>query len=258
MSGTWTAVHLLYRDPGTRLELLTLHLSDLIEAVAPGVAWFFADLRSAAREGPGILEIGISRKSSQADAASSLIDAVRELSLGVEADPVNHPQVLDDRLFPSGSVPPVYGSGLAIGAARSLIILRAVQGSTRAAAPWSSVRAEVLETNRCLFPWAPGRRAARADHIAWLGRVVGLHSRSAAETGIIDEESRALVGKDELPDYGPLVEEIHRLPSPDKMVAAARLAHIQVVRLRGPENADLRTEALLVQSMVQEHDVEQR
>jgi hypothetical protein len=244
----WTALHLLYPSAAARLTLVTGPLRELSERCP---AWFFVDLpfnaQGGLRQG---LEIAVQQRSGEsADVAlQQMLHRGATAGLVLAAEPAAAPALLQPALFPGSVVCTAYAGALTIGSNRAVerLIALGSAGDT----PDLLVEAELAAGYHALFPRVAARRTALLFHASWLEAIAGDGngpSAIAGATATADEQS--------VPDWparGATVRQAllrHARRTATRLTAsgdavtpadvlamlAARLLHIHVVRLWGPE-----------------------
>jgi hypothetical protein len=265
---TWTVVQILFASIEARIKLLTAHRPSRLPSASAGGHWYFADIPIETVAGPYHgLEFAVERCGENEDAALSLESWMRDnvtAQLCRMASLVTEPTILSPELFPAQWIPTTYPAAVTIASRRACAILSgiAAAGETRASA--ATVRDELEAVYRAFLPNPPDRRKVLETHAAWLETMSNHRTHKTPQSGDAGQAASALFATSpfELEPYEPaatnLRAEVRKVIAgkPSRGGAAysdllgalvARFAHVQVVRLWGPErpNAFLREAALL-------------
>jgi len=266
----WAAVHLAFPAPAGRLPLLCLGLG--AADPLPGRAWYFVDL-PAADEASASIEVGFAREAVEPllpPAVEAWAHALLRAGWAVAARPVAAPALLAPALFPGGRPPAAYPLLLARGSHRALALLGALAARGLSAAPEALVAAELAATYRALIPRRAARAAALRWHATWLDAVApaGAVPAPLAPAGAVLDDA---TGWTAVADATAALEDAAlrrglaraavraaRAMAADegcdaataRAALVARLAHVQVVRLWGPDApAALAREAALARAL---------
>src|SRR5581483_2584778 len=263
----WTVVQIMFASIEARIKLLTAHRPSRLPAAGADGHWYFADIpiETAAGTYHG-LEFAIERSGETEDAALSLENWMRDnvtAQLSRRASLLTEPTILNPELFAARWIPATYPAAVTIASRRACAILSrvAAAGETRASA--AMVRDELEAVYRAFLPDPGERRKVLETHAAWL---VAMSNHSAPKASQPGDDQGGCVTFSASPFELERYEHaaIHLRAEVRNAVAGnssrggaaytnllgalvARFAHVQVVRLWGPErpNAFLREASLL-------------
>jgi hypothetical protein len=278
---TWTVVHLVYPSLAARCRLIGQHSHDWAGATGTAGRWFFVDVLLETAAGPrGGLEFACwhppdgsaSLTHTRAWLRQCLAAGLIEASAGAPA-----PLVLEPHLFPGAVVPSVFPAALAEGSARAAHVLRATAAVRAERASEPVVRAELLAIYAGLLPRRSWRQRGLVWHATWLETIAaqaGRHTVSeanAARDGADIAVPPSLPGRAAYAALRPhlareaaaIAAKRRRLgddafgdPAAVRIALVARLAHVQALRLWGPDDPQaLLREAALVRDLARRHDV---
>jgi DMATS type aromatic prenyltransferase len=227
----WRATQILYRSPAARRTLVLDSLRAL-DCATEGL-WFWTDLHRAADVGDaGRLEVAIAT----ADGRVPTEWFRRAVARGLveRAVSVERPAVLDPDLFPGHRVPSAYARLLAATSHRALCLVGGEDAESRT--PWIAVRDDVAAIYEALLPDLVFRREALVEYARWLERTVAPDGPEVGGEPLEEPTSAA----DRVASYADLGAQLQRELAGDDdglVVTAARLAHVQALRLR-PDGSD--------------------
>ncbi|MHB8574592.1 MAG: hypothetical protein ACYDCQ_04605 [Dehalococcoidia bacterium] len=264
--GGWPALHIEYPSPRARLQLIVQCFPGLT-ALAGAGAWFFADvpLDGGARQG---LELAIRAGACSADDLAGWLQGTLGSGLVTRVTRSSTPLMLQPGLFPAGMIPACYPDLLAIASGRAVALLGSPTVQPVAGAVDIPDAVAVCELAALYVALVPRRsvQAACLHHAAWLEAVAGDGEQPARLAGNIGSwpnrrDEDAGVGyrrhRRRLARYADATA--HGLAEGEAVAAeraavlstvVGRLAHIQLVRLRGPYfPAALNREAALMRGL---------
>jgi hypothetical protein len=258
---TWqcAVVHLRYLSSADRLRLIATFFPRLM---AGERRWFFVDV-------PPALEVGLVHQRTDTAARADLavwLDSCQAAGVVCAANEVAAPVALDPRLFFGERAPAFYMTTLAIGSARATHVLRELLDAGASCAPDQVVMREVDALYASLLPRLTERRRALHHYVTWLDQLAPPDAGSshnpndwieAAPLCTVDD-AYARLRRSMRAQTARLAARISVSAAADvahtrAMVTnalVARLAHIQVLRLRGPDHMpDLGWEASLARRL---------
>lgn len=211
----WTPLGLAYAHPQQRRQLLMQHLPQ-IPRLFPNALWYFADIQYEA-DGhlyPAI-ELAIHQRASPAAEAAigKWLAAAGQAGAIEQVSRLDSPWLLDPALFPGGSCPGYYPAALQATSARALALLPTM--GTAEDLP-SLLQHEIVRVYRGLVP-ARQQLPALRWYQGWLAEAAHRHGAASSERA---SEKSAETGPGAPVGAWPVV---------------ARLCHIQVLRLAGPD-----------------------
>jgi hypothetical protein len=230
---------LRYPSSAARQSLIATHLPRL------GQRWFFVDA-------PTGVEVVV--LDARADLAAWL-DACRAAGVIDAAAYVGAPLALEPRLFFGRPAPAFYVGALAIGSARAARVL----GARAACVADQAIVGEIGALYASLFPRVVERHHALEHYATWLEQLADTTGAAVdcRPVGVMDDEYaqlRASMRRQtaRLARHASvsLGADFEHTRSVVRHALVARLAHTQVVRLRGPDRAaDLRWEVDLARAV---------
>jgi hypothetical protein len=266
---TWTVVQVLFASIEARIQLLTAHRPKRLPSAASGGYWYFADVPIETAEGSYHgLEFAVQRRGENEDAALGLESWIHDnvtVRLSRTTSLLTEPTILSPELFAARWIPATYPAAVTIASRRACAILSGIAAAGETRASTATVRAELEAIYRAFLPNSTEARKVLETHAAWLETTHNHVCRKARLLEGADHAEALLLASSpvELEPYETAASSIQREirstiaskasrgggTAHSKLLGAlvARFAHIQAVRLWGPErpNAFLREAALL-------------
>jgi hypothetical protein len=257
---SWTIVHMVFVSLKARMRLLTVQGSPVLPLEEPDVRWFFVDIPITTAGGSfhGLEFAILHRDCNEAirKRLNSWISDAFTAGLLLTATFAKDSVVMEPSLFLDSFVPGHYPEALAVASARAGIILASVAKRRGIRATAAAVKEELAGIYRAFLPDHSERAHALRSHAEWLECFCNRRTDP-----IMKSEKRVVKQKqyrDELKlsilkPYESVAEQLNAeirgkngescggsrfTCSKLCTTLLARFAHIQVVRLWGPEYPD--------------------
>lgn len=250
----WTFVHLICKSPIARLRLI----AERFPPVGQQRRWFFVDvpLTGVDRASYG-LEVGLQESSGDRSVdheIHSFLETAHREGLIKEAEIATASFVLVPKLFLQEFIPTSFVNALAIGSLRATDILRTIYSIGASRASWGMVHDEFATIYRELIP-NPNQRLMALDwHATWL-KEFAAHTSNESESDLAAKQDKTgihvsiepihrylRISKVLTREIEAMVEQLEKAQIASRPTAnvlratvVARLAHIQAVRLWGPD-----------------------